>query len=329
MSSFQILRNCIILSLLLHLLFAYSAARYIPVQARPQHTIVEFVEDAPRKKPREVREAQSFVRQTEVPEKLKTQEKKPTRLASQNDQTVLEETRAATSGMTENRQAETGLISKQAAPEFEKKKAGMKKAELKKIKIAKILDPNLTRIRPEELHLEGDLDIQTQKPKEKSAEKEKSVPFPQIGGLGLRPGSSTVGETLPQDIKIGDFTALNTDRYTYYTFFARMEEVFRPKWINHVKAAFYTYQQTQRRLREEDFVTQVELLLDKDGNFVRGILHSESGNTQLDLAPVKAFREASRFPNPPQEMLKEDHLIHLEYQFTVHFIPQYQGTAGE
>jgi hypothetical protein len=325
MSSYQILRNCIILSLLLHLFFGFSIARYIPVQKPKPPSIVELIESAPRKKTSEQREAQGFVRQADVPEKLKLQEKKPTRLASEKDQTVFEETRAAVSGMTENRQAEVGRISKSSPREIEKKKT----LESKKEKIAKILDPKLTHIKPEQFRLAGDTEVQFDKAKDQPSEKPKSVPFPQIGGLGLRKGSSTVGETLPQDIKIGDFTALNTDRYTYYTFFARMEEVFRPKWINHVKAAFYAYQQIQRRPREEEFVTQLELLLDKDGNFIRGILHTGSGNTDLDLAPVKAFREAGRFPNPPQEMLKEDQLIHLEYQFTVHFVPQYQGTASE
>ena len=40
-------------------------------------------------------------------------------------------------------------------------------------------------------------------------------------------GPSTVGEALPTDIALGSFTALNTDRFRYYSFYARIEELVR------------------------------------------------------------------------------------------------------
>lgn len=339
MSSYQILRNCIILSILLHLLFGLSAnyaAPYIPKKV----SVVDLVENDPQKQSPKNKDSKSFVRQATAPDKLKLKEKRPAKFFSQEDQTVLEEQRAAQSGMTENRTAQESKSQRTDNSEPDKKevekkreqKKAEKKSETKSEKMAKNLkESELTKIKPEESKLYGDVDVKKfEKESEQEKPKDESVPmkWPQVGGFGMRKGSSTVGETLPQDIRIGDFTALNTDRFTYYTFFARMEEVFRPRWINYVKAAVYTYQQTQRRTREEEFVTQIELLLDKDGNFIRGILHQGSGNEALDLAPVRAFRDAMKFPNPPQEMLKDDNYIHLDYQFTVHFVPQYIGTAN-
>lgn len=330
MSSYQILRNCVILSILLHFVFGYSASYLFPYKPLSRQSVVELVENDPQKQTPITKNSQSFVRQATPPEQLKVKEKKKAHFFSKEDQNVIEETRAAQSGMTENRTAEKSILKKPNPSEQEEKTP--QKKPTKPEKIAKLTETELSKIKPEESKLYGDVNV---KKFEKESEKErpkiddsKPMTFPQIGGYGLQKGSSTVGETLPPEIRMSDFTALNTDHFTYYTFFARMEEVFRPKWINYVKAAVYTYQQTQRRTREEEFVTQVELLLDKNGNFVRGILHLGSGNEALDLAPVRAFRDAGKFPNPPQEMIKDDGYIHLDYQFTVHFVPQYVGTAN-
>lgn len=288
---------------------------------------MELVENDPVKRKAPSKKDQAFVREANPPKELLSKEKKPARFNSKDDKSVIEETRAAQSGMTENRSAENQQIKKTHPTELNEQ-TKPKKESLRPEKTSKLSNSDLAKIKPEESHIVGDIDIQKPDRERQAKEASKPMIFPQVGGYGLQKGSSTVGETLPQDIRIGDFTALNSDRFTYYTFFARMEEVFRPKWINHVKAAVYTYQQSQRRTREEEFVTQIELLLDKDGNFVRGILHKGSGNEALDLAPVRAFRDALKFPNPPQEMLKDDQLIHLDYQFTVHFVPQYLGTAN-
>ncbi len=329
MSPYQILRNCIILSVLLHFIFGYSASYLFPYHPPAKLSVVELVENDPQKQTPKTKSTQSFVRQATPPEQLKLKEKKPAHFFSKEDQTVMEETRAANSGMTENRTAENSQTKNSTPREIEEKKTSKK--TMKSEKIAKISGTELSKIKPEETKLYGDIDIkkfekESEKEPQQKQEDSKPLIFPQVGGYGLQRGSSTVGETLPPEIRMSNFTALNTDRFTYYTFFARMEEVFRPRWINYVKAAVYTYQQTQRRTREEEFVTQVELLLDKNGNFVRGILHQGSGNEPLDLAPVRAFRDAAKFPNPPQEMVKDDGLIHLDYQFTVHFAPQYVGT---
>ncbi len=322
MSPYQILRNCVILSILIHFLFGFSASYFYPYVPPTQLSLVELVENAPKKQTPKTKDTQSFVRQATPPEPLKIKEKKPAHFFSQEDQSVMQEMKAAQSGMTENRS--NSASNKMAKAQDEEKIEGKKPK-----KVSKISESELTKIRPEENKLMGDIDIKRNEKTSPPQDDSKPMIFPQVGGFGPQRGSSTLGETLPQDIRIGEFTALNTDRFTYYTFFARMEEVFRPRWINYVKAAVYTYQQTQRRTREEEFVTQVELLLDKNGNFVRGILHKGSGNEALDLAPVRAFRDAIKFPNPPQEMIKDDSYIHLDYQFTVHFVPQYLGTSSE
>ena len=47
----------------------------------------------------------------------------------------------------------------------------------------------------------------------------------------------------------------------------------------------------------------------------------ESGIPHFDAAAVNAFLDARIFPNPPQEMIQEDGLIHIKFGFTVNYNP--------
>ena len=44
---------------------------------------------------------------------------------------------------------------------------------------------------------------------------------------------------MPKEITVGSFTALNTDRYLYYSFYARIEELIRFRWESAVRQAMF------------------------------------------------------------------------------------------
>jgi hypothetical protein len=158
--------------------------------------------------------------------------------------------------------------------------------------------------------LEGDLAI-AQKNAEDEA-KPLHLPFdPRIAG------ASTFGENVP-DAQLGNFTALNTDRFTYYSFYARVEEQIRHRWVKFVRAAVYGGEvpPTNRQLE-----TRLEIVLDREGRYLRSILHQTSGVKILDRAPARAFAEAQRIPHPPREMVKDDGTIRLMYAFNVEQVP--------
>ncbi len=48
----------------------------------------------------------------------------------------------------------------------------------------------------------------------------------------------------------------------------------------------------------------------------------ESGLKSFDQAAVQAFAQARMFPNPPEDMIESDGLIHLKYSFQVHYEPK-------
>jgi TonB family protein len=138
----------------------------------------------------------------------------------------------------------------------------------------------------------------------------------------MNQGFSTVGESLPTDVKVGSFTALNTDRYLYYTFYARIEELVRYRWESRVMDTINGFDRgTMMSAGNRNWITHVEFLLDRTGLLKSAVILKESGIQRFDLAAVNAFKEARIFPNPPQEMVKDDGMIHLRFTFNVNYRP--------
>lgn len=135
---------------------------------------------------------------------------------------------------------------------------------------------------------------------------------------------STIGEALPQDVTIGHFTSLNTDRYVYYSFFARIEELVRFRWESRVRQFVDSLdrQYVLTTIAKKSWVTSVDIWLTRDGRYHSAHILKESGIPRFDQAAITAFKEAGMFPNPPQEMVEEDGFIHLKYSFNVHFNPK-------
>ncbi|MNT09220.1 Gram-negative bacterial tonB protein [compost metagenome] len=138
----------------------------------------------------------------------------------------------------------------------------------------------------------------------------------------LNGGVSRVGESLPTDVSVGSFTALNTDRYTFYTFYARIEELVRFRWETQVGRAIDSFDRnTLLQASDRNWITQVEFILDARGELKQAIIMKSSGIKQFDMAAVNAFKEARIFPNPPRELVEEDGYIHLKYSFNVNYRP--------
>lgn len=136
---------------------------------------------------------------------------------------------------------------------------------------------------------------------------------------------STVGEVLSDTMTVGDFTALNTDQYQFYTFYARVEDLVRFRWETHVRNAidYFDRRHVIKNISQKTWITQIEFLIDAQGHLQRAILLKESGIAQFDQSSIRAFEDAKVFPNPPKEMIQDDGFIHLRYSFHVYFNPSY------
>lgn len=136
------------------------------------------------------------------------------------------------------------------------------------------------------------------------------------------PGFSANDDALPANIRIGDFTALNTDAHLFYTFFARIKDQIRYRWVDRVESAIESARIGELRNRNQSvWQTYIEVVLDKEGRYLGATIMKPSGLPNFDRAAVLAFRDGAPFPNPPRELVKNDGKIYLEYAFQVNWDP--------
>lgn len=172
-----------------------------------------FVSQVPVEKPslievvlQDKKPKQQIVRQADAPESMQdTKVYDPARFLSEKRQRVVLETQARESGKTQNRNSNI--------PRYQR--------ELLENKIKEEL---------QQISRDTDGDIVVNPKNSKDNENYKPVElFPKEQYM-----RSTVGESLPEDVSVGDFTALNTDQYQFYTFYARVEDLVRFRWETHV-----------------------------------------------------------------------------------------------
>lgn len=139
---------------------------------------------------------------------------------------------------------------------------------------------------------------------------------------------STISEHIPS-VREGGFTSLNTDQFMYYTFYARINEQIRNRWVFNLRD-FVRRSGPQRinRLAQNPQVTEIEVILDAQGNYVQSAFHNKADDPALDEAVQLAFRQASPFLNPPSEIVSEEGFIHLHYSFHVLWRPQYVASES-
>jgi TonB family protein len=155
--------------------------------------------------------------------------------------------------------------------------------------------------------------------------KPQSIDLSKLGGLYTKTGDSTNGERLFKNINVGDFNAINTDEYTFYSFHERIDDRIRIRWVNRIEQ---TLAEFKRRgvidaLRTGENTTMLNIRLDKNGNYLSSTVVKSSGIKSWDEAAVLAFQTGAPFSNPPVEMVSADGTILLQYRFSVMWDPKY------
>lgn len=330
------------LSVLIHVLVSvvtYELAEYAQqndAQKKRKVTLIEWIEPTELKKDDWKTGDGQIVRQAQLPkELLDLNLKVKRRFQSEEEQTVKKETRAAATGLTENRVESLDLSPSRSVQRAVKsqtsndkqpdpKNAQQAPEQRNQKSVASGPRERLPEFVPNSIFVEGLGDVAVEvKPETASGSRGRDQGESRELILPSDPrrnrGISTTGEQLPKDIQIGDFTALNTDRFIYYTYYARIEEAIRHRWVRYVKAAIYGGGDISPG--QNKFETNVEIILNREGRFQRAIIHQGSGSKDLDAAGIHAFREAREFPHPPRGMLKPDETIRLLYSFHVDSLP--------
>lgn len=146
----------------------------------------------------------------------------------------------------------------------------------------------------------------------------KQNPFPQ--SIVSQSTGSAFNQNLPSDIELADATNLNTDANIYYSFYNRIQELFYVRWIEDLNAVWRRTPEEFKikQLSNHSWSTIIEIWLNSNGEYHSSYLLKGSGYQPFDQAPVKAFKDARFFPNPPQAKVESDGFIRLKYRFTVH-----------
>lgn len=129
-------------------------------------------------------------------------------------------------------------------------------------------------------------------------------------------GRSSQTDDYLKDIETGMQTLLSTREFVYYSYYQRIREQLRQHWEPSVRERVQIiYKQGRALASANDLVTQVVLVLDHRGQFIRVDVIGASGVQALDEAAVEAFRAAAPFPNPPKGIVDPDGTIKIRWDF--------------
>ena len=102
--------------------------------------------------------------------------------------------------------------------------------------------------------------------------------------------------------------ALNSKEYLYNGYIQRIRRLVNFYWQQNLDNLPHSV-----RLSKSHYVTEVNAILDADGNLEIIEVVDESGSSELDDAVVRAFRLAGPFRNPPEGLIEKDGRVYLPY----------------
>ena len=143
--------------------------------------------------------------------------------------------------------------------------------------------------------------------------KNKSMP-------NLKPSQETMARAVGggsvdklDNVKSGEFTALNSRKWKYASFFNRLKRRVAQNW--HPDKVYLRRDPTGKVYGSKDRITVLRVSLTPSGTLAKVFVAKQSGVDFLDDEAVRAFREAGPFPNPPRALVEEDGLITFSFGF--------------
>jgi TonB family protein len=106
-----------------------------------------------------------------------------------------------------------------------------------------------------------------------------------------------------EEVKLGDFTQLNTVEYKYYGFFHRIRQKLEQFWGKSIREKSEAMFRSGRKIASQDYVTSLQVTLNEKGEIIAVRVLGPSGVKELDEAAVESFNQAGPFPNPPKGLL--------------------------
>jgi TonB family protein len=119
-----------------------------------------------------------------------------------------------------------------------------------------------------------------------------------------------------EDAESGDFTALNSRKWKYATFFNRLKRQVAQNW--HPDQVYLRRDPTGNVYGTRDRLTVLQVSLKPNGSVAKIFVSKKSGVDFLDDEAVRAFQEAQPFPNPPGGLVDTRSNL-ITFSFGFHF----------
>jgi len=120
-----------------------------------------------------------------------------------------------------------------------------------------------------------------------------------------------------KEVKLGDFTHLNTTEYKHYGFFHRIRQKLEQFWGRSIQEKASQLFRNGRRLPASDnLITSLQVTLNSKGEIIKVRILGTSGVKELDDVAIESFNQAGPFPNPPKDLLVNGIAI-IEWGFVV------------
>jgi TonB family protein len=120
-----------------------------------------------------------------------------------------------------------------------------------------------------------------------------------------------------EEVRLGDFTHLNTVEYKFYGFYHRIRQKLEQFWGKSIQEKAEQIFRSGRRLpASENLITSLQVTLNAQGEIIAVKILGASGVKELDDAAIESFNQAGPFPNPPKDLLVNDKVT-IDWGFVV------------
>ena len=147
-------------------------------------------------------------------------------------------------------------------------------------------------------------------PTDPTSPKSSSMKVSPEASLGTNAGT----EDYIKGVKQGPETRLNSRHFVYYSYYNRIRQQVNQYWRPHIRQKLQDLALIDKYLHS-DHITRLKVTLDSKGYLLNIKILKESGLREIDSVALRAFEEASPFPNPPRGLIKNDGTIHIHWSF--------------
>ncbi len=118
-----------------------------------------------------------------------------------------------------------------------------------------------------------------------------------------------------EDVKKGNETYLNTQKFAYAAYFNKMKQAISRNWSP--GTAIIVNDPTGRMYGRKDRFTKLQVFISAQGKLVKAKVITSCGVDFLDREAINAFKMAAPFAPPPEILLNEDKQLEIRFGFMV------------